>query len=33
MAESKLLVKGSVPPPLDRELTVVGKPLESQRCR
>ena len=27
MAESKLLVKGSVPPPLDRELTVVGKPL------
>ena len=27
MLESKLLVKGSVPPPLDRELTVVGKPL------
>ena len=27
MAESKLLVKGAVPPPLDRELTVVGKPL------
>ena len=27
MAESKLLVKGLVPPPLDRELTVVGKPL------
>jgi len=27
MAESKLLVKGTVPPPLDRELTVVGKPL------
>ncbi len=27
MAENKLLVKGSVPPPLDRELTVVGKPL------
>src|SRR3974377_1326403 len=27
MVESKLLVKGAVPPPLDRELTVVGKPL------
>jgi len=27
MSESKLLVKGTVPPPLDRELTVVGKPL------
>ena len=27
MTESKLLVKGTVPPPLDRELTVVGKPL------
>jgi CO/xanthine dehydrogenase Mo-binding subunit len=27
MAESRLLVKGSPPPPLDRELTVVGKPL------
>ncbi len=27
MAESKLLVKGAVPPPLDRELTVVGKPI------
>ena len=27
MVESKLLVKGTPPPPLDRELTVVGKPL------
>lgn len=27
MAESKLLVKGTPPPPLDRELTVVGKSL------
>jgi CO/xanthine dehydrogenase Mo-binding subunit len=27
MAEGKLLVKGTVPPPLDREFTVVGKPL------
>ena len=27
MIESKLLVKGAIPPPLDRELTVVGKPL------
>jgi CO/xanthine dehydrogenase Mo-binding subunit len=27
MVESKLLVKGEIPPPLDRELTVVGKPL------
>ncbi len=27
MAEGKLLVKGMVPPPLDRELTIVGKPL------
>jgi CO/xanthine dehydrogenase Mo-binding subunit len=27
METSKLLVKGSPPPPLDRELTVVGKPL------
>ncbi len=28
MAESKLLVKGTVPPPLDRDLTVVGKSLD-----
>ena len=28
MAESKLLVKGTLPPPLDRELTVVGKSLD-----
>src|SRR4030042_4685917 len=28
MAESKLLVKGPPPPPLDRELTVVGKSLD-----
>jgi CO/xanthine dehydrogenase Mo-binding subunit len=27
MAKSKLLVKGAQPAPLDRELTVVGKPL------
>jgi xanthine dehydrogenase YagR molybdenum-binding subunit len=27
MAESKLLVQGTVPPPLDREFTVVGKPV------
>jgi CO/xanthine dehydrogenase Mo-binding subunit len=27
MEEGKLLVKGTVPPPLDREFTVVGKPL------
>jgi 4-hydroxybenzoyl-CoA reductase subunit alpha len=27
MAESKLLVKGTLPPPLDRPLTVVGKPI------
>jgi CO/xanthine dehydrogenase Mo-binding subunit len=27
MTEGKLLVKGKVPPPLDREFTVVGKPL------
>jgi xanthine dehydrogenase molybdenum-binding subunit len=27
MAESKLLVKGTIPPSLDRELTVVGKSL------
>ena len=27
MAEHKLLVHGNVPPPLDRELTVVGKPV------
>ena len=27
MAESKLLVQGEPPPPLDREFTVVGKPL------
>ena len=27
MVENKLLVKGTPPPPLDRELTVVGKPL------
>jgi CO/xanthine dehydrogenase Mo-binding subunit len=27
MAKSKLLVRGTVPPPLDREFTVVGKPL------
>ena len=27
MGESRLLVKGTIPPPLDRELTVVGKPL------
>ena len=27
MAENKLLVKGTPPPPLDREFTVVGKPL------
>jgi len=27
MAESKLLVKGTLPSPLERELTVVGKPL------
>jgi len=27
MAEGKLLVKGTIPPPLDRELTVVGKSL------
>ncbi len=27
MKESKLLVKGTSPPPLDREFTVVGKPL------
>ena len=25
--ESKLLVKGILPPPLDREFTIVGKPL------
>ena len=27
MIEGKLLVKGAIPPPLDRELTVIGKPL------
>ena len=27
MIESKLLVKGTIPPSLDRELTVIGKPL------
>ena len=27
MEESKLLVKGSLPPPLDREFTVIGKPI------
>jgi CO/xanthine dehydrogenase Mo-binding subunit len=27
MTESKLLVKGTIPPQLDRELTVIGKPL------
>ena len=27
MKDGKLLVKGRVPPPLDREFTVVGKPL------
>ena len=27
MVEIKLLVKGTPPPPLDRELTVVGRPL------
>ena len=27
MGENKLLVKGNPPPPLDRELTVVGRPL------
>ena len=27
MAESKLLVQGALPPPLDREFTVVGKPI------
>ncbi len=27
MEESRLLVKGSTPPPLDREFTVIGKPI------
>lgn len=27
MKEGKLLVKGHIPPPLDREFTVIGKPL------
>ncbi len=33
MAESKLLVKGTVPPPLDRDLTVVGKSLDRRGAK
>jgi CO/xanthine dehydrogenase Mo-binding subunit len=33
MTESKLLVKGVAPPPLDRELTVVGRPLNRYDAR
>lgn len=33
MTESKLLVRGDVPLPLDREFTVVGKPLNRRDAR